>query len=310
MSFIEELYDGVADKYDGLYTDPICAQENKNIACRLRYLLDKWTVLDVWCGTGLLLDILPEISYENYVWVDISRKMLEIAHEKHNGYVFRHEDFLEFDPKERNGEAVKYRVIVSLFSALNYIGLENWIEKIKTLLQEWGYFYVMIYWDGRGHPDYYNEETEKHMFEYDRKIAHYCKKNAVNLYTMDSSSEGVDVKALVENCEHIEDQAEPCKYYILTNYPLRLPLEMRDFIEENKRVEAKTFKDTAPHEYVVRGECLNEQSFLNFAQYIRDYWATEYFRKKPYKYMYIGGYKYWTMWAPLEITTIINRAKP
>lgn len=103
------------------------------------------------------------------------------------------------------------------------------------------------------------------------------------------------MNTLVENCEHIEDQAEPCKYYVLTNYPVRLPKEIVDFIDENKRVEAKTFKDTAPHEYVVRDQCTNEDMFVSFAQYIRANGATEFFRKKPYKYMYIGGYKYWTM---------------
>ena len=72
---------------------------------------------------------------------------------------------------------------------------------------------------------------------------------------------------------------------------------------------AKTYV-SLPHEYIVRGRCgLNDQEFEYLVQAQREQGVTEQWHKYNFPYLYIDGYKYWTMGDPIENTTIINRQK-
>ena len=83
----------------------------------------------------------------------------------------------------------------------------------------------------------------------------------------------------------------------------------KDYISKTDWIFAKTYK-TAPHEYVLRrAKPELEPEIINFVLYIRSEGHDEEFCGKSYRYAKIGEYKYWTMGAPIEETTLINRAK-
>lgn len=66
----------------------------------------------------------------------------------------------------------------------------------------------------------------------------------------------------------------------------------------------------APHEYIVRGKCpLSNEEFDYLVNMQRNFGKEERWGKYNFPYLYIDGYKYWTMGEPVEVTIIINRAK-
>lgn len=72
---------------------------------------------------------------------------------------------------------------------------------------------------------------------------------------------------------------------------------------------------TIPHEYTVketgdgRGTALSIESFEWFAAYVFEHGERGQFRDfEPQNYLAIGPYYYWTMGAPNDDTTVINRA--
>lgn len=76
-------WDAAARRYDQAYSDPASRAENKVIQRWLRPLTCQGgRLLDLGCGTGLVLDLVPELA-PRYVGVDISPAMLEVARGKH-----------------------------------------------------------------------------------------------------------------------------------------------------------------------------------------------------------------------------------
>jgi len=71
---------------------------------------------------------------------------------------------------------------------------------------------------------------------------------------------------------------------------------------------AKTMA-SIPHEWSEKNEWHSEKLFKDIVVYIRNNGVKEKFHKKEFTYLYLNGYKYWTMGNPLETTRIINRAK-
>lgn len=72
---------------------------------------------------------------------------------------------------------------------------------------------------------------------------------------------------------------------------------------------AKTYI-SIPHEYIVRGRCgLTDDEFVYLINAQREYGIPEQWHKYNFPYLYIDGYKYWTMGSPIDDTTVINRQK-
>ena len=85
--------------------------------------------------------------------------------------------------------------------------------------------------------------------------------------------------------------------------------KIRGMIARCRWTFAKTMP-WAPHEYIVRGECpLSEEEFLYFIDMQRRFGVHERWFNYNFPYLYIDNYKYWTMGASYEETTIINRAR-
>ena len=85
--------------------------------------------------------------------------------------------------------------------------------------------------------------------------------------------------------------------------------KLRSMITRCEWTFAKTMP-FAPHEYIVREKCpLTAEDFEYFVNMQREHGVKERWGKYNNPYLYIDDYKYWTMGAPLEETTVINRAK-
>ena len=84
---------------------------------------------------------------------------------------------------------------------------------------------------------------------------------------------------------------------------------LREMIARCQWKFAKTMP-FAPHEYIVKDRCpLSKDEFEYFVNMQREHGVKERWGKYNNPYLYIDDYKYWTMGAPIEDTTVINRAK-
>lgn len=84
-----------------------------------------------------------------------------------------------------------------------------------------------------------------------------------------------------------------------------LPLDLRTFIANEQWTFAKTMP-VWPHEYLVRGR-VDEALFLQLVRHIREHGYAGTFYRKSITYFDYEGRVYWTMGAPVEETTVINR---
>lgn len=87
---------------------------------------------------------------------------------------------------------------------------------------------------------------------------------------------------------------------------MAFPVNLKSFVTEQKWTFAKTYAATWPHEYIVRDR-VDENLFVQLVQHIREYGYEGRFYAKPIIYFDDDGMVYWTMGAPVEKTTIVNR---
>lgn len=84
-----------------------------------------------------------------------------------------------------------------------------------------------------------------------------------------------------------------------------LPDSLREFVDSVEWTFAKTMPEW-PHEYIVR-ERVNEDLFVALVQHIRASGYEGTFYRRSMTYFEDRERIYWTMGAPLEQTTIVNR---
>jgi hypothetical protein len=87
----------------------------------------------------------------------------------------------------------------------------------------------------------------------------------------------------------------------------RFPEALRHFVNEAKWTYAKTMHQW-PHEYIVR-ERVDEELFERLVSHVRSNGFEGQFYHRRFTYYEEDGLLYWTMGAPLNETTIINRCK-
>ena len=84
--------------------------------------------------------------------------------------------------------------------------------------------------------------------------------------------------------------------------------ELQTLLEGLKWTFAKTMPEN-PHFWSARKDWKDDAAFEAAVVHIRKFATREKFKKSWYMVFYAGGWKYWTMGAPIAITTIINRAE-
>jgi len=88
---------------------------------------------------------------------------------------------------------------------------------------------------------------------------------------------------------------------------IAFPEVLRAFIDSSQWTFAKTMSEW-PHEYIVR-EKVDKVLFEALVRHIRQYGFEGRFYQRVLIYFAEDGLLYWTMGAPIEETTIINRCK-
>lgn len=85
--------------------------------------------------------------------------------------------------------------------------------------------------------------------------------------------------------------------------------KVKEFIEKQSWIFAKTYAHKAPHEYVVRNRVNgSDEEFMYVVNYIQENGITMYFWDHPNKYIFVDGHQYWVMRdGEDDPTTILNR---
>jgi len=87
--------------------------------------------------------------------------------------------------------------------------------------------------------------------------------------------------------------------------PVGVEKALTGIIKKQVWTEAKTFRKTAPHEYFL--DFQNRKGFKTFVKAIAEFGREELFKlsghPKIYRYLYLGGYRYW------RDENVLNRVK-
>ncbi len=112
---------------------------------------------------------------------------------------------------------------------------------------------------------------------------------------------------LIKACEVDIDNIES-NFYNTNSYSEN---NFREFANKFQWIFAKTYEQTAPHEYIVLDKVGNEykDEFITIAQFIRNKgFKAMYYTRQGYYYK-LDKYYYWTMDNDVNDTNLINRAK-
>ena len=128
INVVEKYYDELAARYDEKAKSPELNGQYLNEAKKIfqRYNLQKGSILDVGCGTGLLSDLLE--GYFEYTGIDVSARMLQYASQR--GYKPIHQTIEGVLPKIENQS---YDFVVSLGALLFVEDIQACLKHIKRI---------------------------------------------------------------------------------------------------------------------------------------------------------------------------------
>lgn len=89
-------------------------------------------------------------------------------------------------------------------------------------------------------------------------------------------------------------------------------MTIREWLEAQHWIFAKSYAAFAPHEYIVRGKNgVTDEDFYKACHCILDNGIRMFYYKHERTYLFTGGYFYWLMGEEVnEDRTVINRCKP
>ena len=99
------------------------------------YITDK-SILDVGCGTGVLIEFLQKLKAKDITGIDISKKMIEIAANKHKNCEFICNNIIDWKTPKKFDTIIMYNCYPHLDDKLSLV------EKIYNLLNPDGVFIV------------------------------------------------------------------------------------------------------------------------------------------------------------------------
>jgi len=138
----KDYYNKIANKYDEVYAKPYFQIENDFILAEIRKNcnLAIGKVLDLGCGTGMLLD---EQYCADYTGVDISAMMVNLARKKHPHKYFVIDQASEY-VRHIAQVGMKYDVILALFGSPSYFRKE-YFYALNQIAKPGAYGYLMYY---------------------------------------------------------------------------------------------------------------------------------------------------------------------
>jgi len=143
IKYVQDVFDSYADNFDTHLQQLKYDAPKKLVALITRHVspsAEKWNVLDLGCGTGLV-GLAVEPFSRQLVGVDLSAKMLGKAHARKLYHRLERSDLLAMMCGER---ASSYDVIIAA-DVLIYLGkLEEIVSEIKRLLCPGGVFAFSI----------------------------------------------------------------------------------------------------------------------------------------------------------------------
>lgn len=87
-------------------------------------------------------------------------------------------------------------------------------------------------------------------------------------------------------------------------------VKVGEFIARQNWIDAVTYRDRAPHEYILRDRVNGtDDEFREFCETIWKYGFHGEFWKQPRIYFYFQGYFYWTMSYDFGIIKLVNRCR-
>lgn len=135
---VGQTYDELALGYDGYHIDAKSLAENRFVADRIKTRVGAATsVLDVGCGTGLLLDLV-DIPPDRYLGVDVSEGMLSRAREKHPEH-----RFVMTDAQRMSSKLGQFDLVVSLFGSPSYCALGSFARAVRGVQTPTGGHFLM-----------------------------------------------------------------------------------------------------------------------------------------------------------------------
>ncbi len=141
---VGDAYDDLAPQWDRIYTRTRDRAEDRIVGDLLREggYGSHGTLLDVGCGTGLVLDLLPTLSPWQYTGLDVSTGMLACAEAKRPKYRFDVGDVVRMPNAWEN----VFNTVVSTFCALSYVlDLRRAAAEIARVLVPGGKVFLMVY---------------------------------------------------------------------------------------------------------------------------------------------------------------------
>ena len=146
MTVVAKARDLIADTHDNLRIDSHAKEENLLL---FKYL---WKtgytdaqVIEVGCGTGLLIDYLDEkIEPGKYLGLDVSKEMVAVARAKHPEYAFSDTSILHIPTLEDMVEA-----LVCTFGIFSYLmtptEIEGVLAEMLRVLKPGGKLFLMVH---------------------------------------------------------------------------------------------------------------------------------------------------------------------
>lgn len=147
---INDIYSGIAEQYDIYFTSGKYHKENLQLFHNTLRIDTSDTILDIGCGTGILLDYI-EIDSSQYFGIDPSESMLHVFRKKHPEYEVQKTLFENFQSHR------KFTVILALWGAPNYINPDK-INRIYRYKKSSQSKIVLMYYN-----ETYQAETHKHF---------------------------------------------------------------------------------------------------------------------------------------------------
>jgi SAM-dependent methyltransferase len=144
-------YGALAETYDVLHSDPISLAEDQIVKEMLYDVIGKsgpgHVVVDLGCGTGKVLDLLPSILPSRYFGFDLSWEMLARAKAKHPQHLFTESPVEKVDTVFRAAMAQDFvGAVVSTFGALSYSPDPlAAFSAARAVLRREGRLFVMLY---------------------------------------------------------------------------------------------------------------------------------------------------------------------